>query len=162
MPIHQLLDPNPDTPDPCPLHAEPLIELQRLRVDLDGDIRRYRKGGRASQFGEVGEPHRDGDRAAHHLLLPHPASRAVSHPEQLTADGVRVVGIAPEGLLRADAVFGLLWGDPGAISPPRELAEHAAGVRPEDRTQAASRSLGEVADGVDAKSMQLLCSRVTY
>ena len=31
MPINELFHPNPDTPDPCPLHAEPLVERQGLR-----------------------------------------------------------------------------------------------------------------------------------
>ena len=38
MPVHELFDPNAYTPDPCALHAEALVELQRLRVDLDGDV----------------------------------------------------------------------------------------------------------------------------
>ena len=81
MPVNELFDPNSDTPDPCALHAEPLVELERLRVDLDRDIGRRRKGGGASQLGEVGESHRDGDGAARHLLFPHPVSRAVCHPK---------------------------------------------------------------------------------
>jgi hypothetical protein len=81
MPVHKLLDPYTDPPNPGTLHTQPLIKLKRLRIDLASDVGGCRKCRRAGQLCEVSESHRDGDRAAHHLLFSHPASRAISHPE---------------------------------------------------------------------------------
>jgi hypothetical protein len=40
MSIDEVLNPNSDPADPCSLDAKPVIQLQCLRVDLDGDVGR--------------------------------------------------------------------------------------------------------------------------
>ena len=55
-----------------------------------------------------------------------------------------------------------LRGDAATVSAPCQLAEHATSMRAESRPQGASWSRGKIADGIDAKPVQLLCGRITH
>src|SRR5215211_599928 len=165
LPIHplprdELLDTYADATDSRPLGAEPLVQLQSLRIDLIGDIRRSRHGRRSGQLGEIGESYRDRDGAAQHALLTHSAGGAVRHPKQLTTYRIGVVGVPAKRLLGADAVLWLHRGNPAAVSTPCEFAQHATGMRTECGAQSGSWSVSQLADGEDPQAMKLLCSGV--
>src|SRR5829696_2609387 len=95
----QALDPDADPPDTGSVELEPVVEGQRVSVNLVRHIGWCRRSDGAGQLGEVGEAHRDRHGAPEHALLAHTGRRTSGHPQELATYDSGIIGITAQCLL---------------------------------------------------------------
>ncbi len=95
----QALDPDADPSYSGSVEPEPLVEGQRVSVNLVRHVGWCRGRDRAGQLGEVGEAHRDRHGPPEHALLAHTGRRTSGHPQELATNDSGVIGITAQRLL---------------------------------------------------------------